>query len=365
MRVSATVVFWQTVAKRKYRKSDYMDIDTQGMIKIRCKKLSLTLTALTMMLTSCSHVISAKINRQENAVCHEGTSLPIPRAGHAAGIVGGKPFIVGGNNWSTDRKIKNWLCDTYVFDHNSWQNGAMLPSAIADMMYASDETGLYICGGSDGTRKLNSTYLFQSPYTIPTALAPLPLATDCGGAAMLNGMLYVVCGATDSGLTNRVWRLDTKTQKETWKECTSLPGAAREFPAVATCGNYVYVLGGVILQTEQPTMTVLQDTYRYDPVNDRWEKLSDLPCGGYAWSATAVNDTHMLVTGRAYENSNVSNNIWLVNTDNMSIQNIGKLRIQACAAPLVKVGLKTWWYIGGEPDATRNRTSQVSVISLD
>ncbi|MHB9071403.1 MAG: Kelch repeat-containing protein [Sedimentisphaerales bacterium] len=335
------------------------------MIRIQCKNLNLALVALTIMtLISCSSLMAAKINGRKNVMCYDGISLPTPRAGHAAGIVGGKLFVVGGNNWSADKKTKNWLSGTYVFDNNLWQNGVMLPAAIADTMYASDATGLYVCGGSDGVQKLNSTYLFKSPYILPTALAPLPLATNNGGAAILNGTLYVVCGATDNGLTNKMWRLDTKVQKEIWKECAPLPGPAREFPAVAACGNYIYVLGGVILQKEQPTMTVLQDTYRYDPVNDRWKKLSDLPCGGYAWSAAAVNDKYVLVAGRAYENSNVSNNIWLVNINNMSVRNIGKLKIQACAAPLIKVEAKIWWYIGGEPDATRNRTSQISIISL-
>ena len=335
------------------------------MRKVKFKNLSLAVLIITtMILLSCSPSISNEIDIHENVLCYEGTSLPIPRAGHAAGIVEGRLFVVGGNNWSADRKTKNWLCDTYVFDQNSWQNGPLLPSAIADTMYASDETGLYICGGSDGVKKLNSTYLFKSPYASPSALAPLPLATNCGGAAILNSILYVACGKTNDGLTNKMWRLDTKTQKETWEECTPLPGPAREFPAVVTCGNYIYVLGGVILQKEQPTMTVLQDAYQYNPVNDRWKKMPDLPCGGYAWSATAIDDSQVLVAGRAYENSNVSDNIWLLNLNNMSVRNIGKLQIQACAAPLIKAGAKTWWYIGGEPEANRCRTQTVSVISL-
>lgn len=335
------------------------------MKEVRYKSSGVLLLAITtMMLRFSSNGISENIDLQENVLCYEGISLPISRAGHAAGIVEGKLFVVGGNNWSIDRKTKNWLCDTYIFDQNSWQNGPMLPSPIADMMYASDETGLYICGGFDGAKKLNSTYLFKSPYAPPSTLQPLPIATNCGGAAILKSILYIVCGETDNGLTNKMWRLDMKSQKETWKECAPLPGTAREFPAVVTCGNYIYVLGGVVLQKEHPTMTVLQDAYRYDPMNDSWKKMPDLPCGGYAWSAIAVDDSQVLVAGRAYENSNVTSNIWLLKLNDMSVRNVGKLQIQACAAPIVKVGPTTWWYIGGEPEANRSRTAKISIISL-
>jgi N-acetylneuraminic acid mutarotase len=325
--------------------------------------LALVLCTLMVTMVSCSTTTSVKMDATES-ICSDGPSLPTARAGHAGGIVDGKLFIVGGNNWSNDRKTKNWLCDTYVFDNNCWQRCFMLPDAIADMMYAYDEDGLYICGGSDGTKKLNATYLFKASYKLPNELACLPLAIDSGGAAILNRTLYVACGATDTGLTSKLWRLDTRAQKGIWKECSPLPGPAREFPAVVACGNYLYVLGGVILQKEQPTMTVLRDTYKYDPTTDKWEKIPDLPFGGYAWSASAVDNKSILMTGRAFENSQTSNDIWLINVDNMRPQNLGTLQIKACAAPLIKVASKTWWYIGGEPDANRSRTSRVSIISL-
>lgn len=326
--------------------------------------LSFFLTALTMILVSCSTTTSIKTDATRSIYCSEGPSLSIPRAGHAGGIVDNKLLIVGGNNWSDDRKTKNWLCDTSVFDGNSWQSGYVFPSAIADMMYAYDTTGLYICGGMDGSSKLRSTYLFKSAKESPFELSPLPIATDNGGAALLNGILYVVCGATADGLTNKMWRLDTTTQQGTWKECRALPGSPREFPAVVACGNYVYVLGGVILQQEQPTKTVLRDTYRYDPVIDKWEKRPDLMYGGYAWSASAIDNQSILLTGRASENA-VNDSIWLVYLDDMSMRIVGNLRIQACAAPLVRVTPKTWWYIGGEPDTNRSRTAIVTVISLE
>jgi len=328
------------------------------------KNLNLALIALTMILTSCSTLKSIKIEATESMLCSEGVPLSIPRAGHAGGIVDNKLIIVGGNNWSADRKTKNWLGNTSVFDGNSWQNGFVLPSPVADMMYASDKTGLYVCGGLDGVNKLSPTYLFKLPYEAPIELAPLPIATDSGAATLLNGVLYVVCGATPTGLTNKVWRLDTSSQKGIWKECSPLPGQARVFPAVVACGKTIYVLGGVILQKEQPTMTVLQDTYRYNPAIDTWEKRPDLPCGGYAWSPSAVDDTHILLAGRASENSAVSDAVWLIDLNTMSVRNIGKLQIRSCAAPLVQVSPKTWWYLGGEPDANRSRTPRVSIIVL-
>jgi hypothetical protein len=124
------------------------------------------------------------------------------------------------------------------------------------------------------------------------------------------------------------------------------------------------LFGGLILTKGDPHMTVLGDAYRYEPENDHWERLCDLPFSGYAWSAAAVDDHHVLLAGRASEDANISKSVWLVNVDTMSTTLLGEAVVPTCCAALVQVDVAEWWLVGGEPDAKRSRTPKITAISL-
>ena len=80
----------------------------------------------------------------------KGVSIPIneDRGGHAGGVVDGKIIIVGGNRWSEDKGTKFFLSDALIFDDHTWVKGPELPEPIANPMFGSDSSGLYIAGGT-------------------------------------------------------------------------------------------------------------------------------------------------------------------------------------------------------------------------
>ena len=203
------------------------------------------------------------------------------------------------------------------------------------MAYASDRNCLYLCGGNDGLKKLNSVYRFKTINSPPEALESLPVALDFASAAILDSYLYVIGGVTQQGLTSRMYKLDISAKNAQWRECHPLPGPPREWHATVVSNGYLYVLGGVILQDVQPTLTVLQDAYRYDSTTDKWQKMPGLPLSGYAWSAVDIDKKHALVTGRAFENSTTSPDIFLVDLDTMTMNKMGELARKA-RSPLVK-----------------------------
>lgn len=296
----------------------------------------------------------------------EGVALPQSqkRGGHVGGKVDDIIIVAGGNNWSADKKSKSWLKNSVVFQNGKWMPGPDLPKHIAYSMYANDNSGLYIAGGtSDGKSLLNEVYKLQSLKGDCKGWEPLPnlpVSMGYGAGTILNGKFYVACGTVDDTVkTNKMWVLDINKTESNWYECSSVPGVGRMFPALVACGKYLYLIGG--LAATSP-LTPLKDAYRYDPQKDQWIQLDDLPLDGYAWVSQPIDDSHLLITGRAY--GKVDESIWVLNLKDMSMHKIGNNVNPATTAPLIKVAGKQWWLVGGEPDANKNRTEKVSIITL-
>jgi hypothetical protein len=90
--------------------------------------------------------------------------------------------------------------------------------------------------------------------------------------------------------------------------------------------------------------------------------MEDLPYQGYAWTCKAVDERHILITGRA--DGTIHKQIWIYDVEDLSITEVGELVIQSATAPLIRVSHDTWWLVGGEPDSNKNRTDKVSIIKI-
>src|ERR1043166_6886113 len=80
----------------------------------------------------------------------EGPPLPYGIAAHAGGKVQGCPVVAGGSAWSQDKTKKEWHHETLMFVDGKWKSGPSLPGRRSDLADASDQTGLYVAGGTDG-----------------------------------------------------------------------------------------------------------------------------------------------------------------------------------------------------------------------
>jgi len=294
-----------------------------------------------------------------------GTSLPIydDRGGHAGGLVDNKIIVAGGTRWGENKKTKYFLNNSLIFDNQIWVEGPPLPTPMAYGMFASDNSGLYIAGGtSDGTSMSKNAYVLRSTHKNAKweRLPDLPEALGFGAGAIINGKFYISGGRLNTGQkTNKMWVLDIYNIKYGWQECNDFPGVARTLHSLVKCGNYLFLLGGL---AEESPLNPLSDTYKYDPLTDKWEKLNDLPLKGYAWVSQPVDEKNILITGRA--DGLVHSDIWIIDLKTMNMKKIGNLIIPSATAPLIKVSDNQWWLLGGEPDSNKNRTGIVSIINL-
>jgi hypothetical protein len=312
-----------------------------------------------------------KLNMRNNVIVPEyscsvsdGVSLPVEwaRGGHAGGIVDGTVIVAGGNNWSKDKSTKYWLKNSALFKDGHWIPGPELPKPLAYTMFAYDKSGLYVAGGtSDGTSVSGEVYCLNSLKEGHgwKSLPQLPKALNNGAGAILKGKFYVACGSAGTEKSNRMWVLDIKKTGSKWTECQAVPGVGRMFPSLVGCGKYLYLLGGL---SETSPLTPLSEVFRYDPGKNEWTRLKDLPMKGYAWVSQPVNDYNLIITGRA--DGSINKGIWIIDLEDLSMKEIGNLITPSTTSPLIRVAENNWWLIAGEPDANKNRTEKVNVITI-
>ncbi len=291
-----------------------------------------------------------------------GPELPRSRGGNIAGVVEGHVVTVGGTNWSSNRTQKFWLNEPLVLRNGKWQPGPEMPHPLACAMFDHDRTGLYVAGGTDGSKSKTYSQVYRlekldspNPWQ---ELTPLPEPISSGAGAILDGTFYVACGTSGDEMNNNLWALNTKKPQSHWKKCASLPGESRSFPAMTACGGYIYLLGGV---TSWQPLVCLSDAYRYDPQKDQWQKLDELPFDGYCWVANPIDDNHLIVTGRA-DGKQIYRDVYVVDLTDMSVKKVSETIDPAATAPFIEVEENQWWTIGGEPDSNKTRTAKISQI---
>jgi N-acetylneuraminic acid mutarotase len=157
-----------------------------------------------------------------------------------------------------------------------------------------------------------------------------------------------------------MWAINVKQVDAKWKRCNDLPGPKRAFPALAACGKYLYLFGGMCTDPNNGSQIVMQDSYRYDPKKDIWTRLKDLPWKGYAWSASSIDESHVILAGRA--DGQIHKDIYLIDITDMSTRIIGESVIQTTTAPLITLAKNEYWLIAGEPDSNKNRTNKITTI---
>ena len=308
-------------------------------------------------------VIGCHPGSQYRCQVTEGVPLPQERGGHVGGIVDDAIVIAAGSYWSSDKTTKQRLSDSEIYQNGIWKAGPALPHPLEYAMYAYDQNGLYVAGGTfDGQKNSSNVYRMTllKPQPKWEILADLPLPISNGAGAILDHKFYVACGSFKEEKLNKMWVLDTQISGTHWKQCPSLPAAKRIYPALVTCGRHLYLLGG---WTEK--FTILNDAYRYDTQTDVWEKLPDLPMHSYCWTGRAIDDDHILMTGITDDkNPEIHDGIWILDVRDMSMERVGSTIVPSTTGVFVQMDEREWWLIGGEPDVNKNRTKIVSIIKL-
>jgi cyclically-permuted mutarotase family protein len=225
-------------------------------------------------------------------------------AGAFAGVSNGALLIAGGanfpNGYPWQGGTKAWQPTVYILaevgKRLQWQPVGTLEKPLAygaSVVWNNQLIGL---GGNDATQRHASVFTLTwdaaAKQLSTGALPALPLALANQAAAVLGDMLYVFGGESDHGTEKSLYALNLKAPATGWQKRADLPGPARAFTALVAQGGALYVLGG--RETVSGTTTVFRDAYTYQPAQNSWAALPDLPTPLAAHSA-AANGAHSLL----------------------------------------------------------------------
>ena len=189
----------------------------------------------------------------------------------------------------------------YVREPNAtnWQE-ATLRVPVAHAAAAWDDKTLYLVGGlgTNGITGRVTALTWEGTNLSQTAIPDMPAPRMLGGAAMLDGRLYVAGGqATSNGQSEAtVFRFDPNATSH-WAELPPIPGGDRLRPTVLGFYSELHVFGG------QRDTTCLADAwgYREKPLDGTttsgWRPIADLPRPLAAAAAYETGQTHALLAG--------------------------------------------------------------------
>lgn len=235
----------------------------------------MALIALIVLATACDAATTATPPLQESQ-SPWSTRAPMlePRSEIAVAELGGRIYVIGGYPMG---RIPSHIVQVYDPVTDSWSYGPALPLPIHHTMAAVVNGRLYVIGGEfdgagTGRREvyLNTVYELNPDSGTWMPRAPMPTARSGGGAAVIDGKIYVAGGRPPRGNDFAVY--DPAT--DTWTVLPDLP-TARNHLGVDAIGGKVYVAGGRFGAGVGSEMTAVLEIF--DPITGQWSNGAPMP----------------------------------------------------------------------------------------
>lgn len=217
-----------------------------------------------------------------------GAPLPLARGEVAAAVAEGRIYVIGGFTAGGENSTR---VEAYSPSTNSWSQEADLPLPVDHTMAAGYRGRVYVAGGyGPGRSRLTTLFAFTGDGW--TRLAPMPEQRAAGGAAIVNGKLYVAGGTTSSTIgaptTLAKTMLVYDIARNRW---TSRHGPTpREHLGVTALGGKIYAVAGRTAGFD----TNMARVEVFNPRTGRWTRLPKVP--GRRGGTGAAGTGHWIVS---------------------------------------------------------------------
>lgn len=229
------------------------------------------------------------------------TVAPLPMAVNhpAAGVVGGRLFVVGGYRGPF---LANPTDAVQVYDPtaDAWTLSAPLPTARGGLAAVAMDGVLFAVGGARDGRSVGDVAAFDPSTDTWTPLAPMPTPRDHLGVADLEGRLHAVggrAGGHDHGAgdpftltTHEVY----DPVADAWSALAGMP-TGRSGHAVAALDGCLYALGGEGNRADPRGM--FDEVERFVAGHGVWEPLGAMPVARHGMGAVPVDGRLVLPAG--------------------------------------------------------------------
>ncbi|XP_077435564.1 kelch-like protein 6 [Vanacampus margaritifer] len=158
--------------------------------------------------------------------------LIIGRWRHKMAVHGGRVYVLGG--FDGVRRLDS--VEAYDPFHNRWTQVAPLAVGVSSFAAASFDRWIYVIGGGPNGKLATDLVQCWKPGTdIWELRAPIPIETKCTNAVSFKKCIYVVGGAMHTMYCY-------SPQSDSWSVVTSL--GERASCAIAACNNKIFITGG-------------------------------------------------------------------------------------------------------------------------
>jgi N-acetylneuraminic acid mutarotase len=213
-------------------------------------------------------------------------SKPTPVRDVSAVVIGGRIFVPGGLQADG---LPSARLEIFNPSKNQWETGSPLPVGISAYAAAAFEGKLYLFGGWDGEKYLDSVFRYDPDLDTWESLTPMPTARGFAGAAESGGRIYVIGGKDGEGPlpVNEEYTPESDgSGTNPWDQASPLPDG-RYGMGLASIAGIIHLIGGVGESAEATP-------YRYYPQGGQWEEFEAIGAG--AWSglglAAVEDDLH-------------------------------------------------------------------------
>jgi RNA polymerase sigma factor (sigma-70 family) len=216
--------------------------------------------------------------------------MPKRRGTHAACVVNGKIYVVGGG---TGLLVLVPEVEEYDPVKDTWTQKARIPTPRGFFSASAAGGRIYAIGGVDTINGvLKATEEYDPAADKWTEKADMPTARWSLSTSALNGKVYAIGGW--AGSKEAGWALSIVEEydpvADTWTRKADMP-TARSGLSTSVIYGKIYAIGGY---EENGAMSFVEE---YDPVTNTWTTKDDIPTARSYFSASSVEEKIYAIGG--------------------------------------------------------------------
>lgn len=227
----------------------------------------------------------------------EGPRLPEPRHHPLLVSTGGVIYAFGGATHGGNGGHWQAKQDVYTLKRDGgWTKLTDMPVPQTEAVVAEYEGRIHVIGGRTPRqagasawaeyRDVNWHYIYDIAKNSWSEGAPLPAPRNSAAVGVIDGFIYVAGGRTmDGGNIDNLDRYDPVTNR--WESLQPMPYAGGGLNG-AVAGGQFYVFGGEMLGVKGAE-GVLGYSVRYNPADNTWQSLPDMPTPRHGQAVVAIN----------------------------------------------------------------------------